>query len=164
MMNPSKMMETWLNLMTEATRGSNDARETMRALTGTSLAPDEMMRLMTRFLPPGIAPTQARVMNESLEEYWRMMGVVPRYRYLEALERNEQLRRQLEEAERALQQMHSGPAAASQEQARKVVDLWGSMLQQTLSAQQEMMRTWAAHSDAQKALPAEGEQKPDQAG
>jgi flagellar biosynthesis/type III secretory pathway chaperone len=100
---------------------------------------------MTRFMPAGVGTVQARAVSESLEEYWRMMGVVPRYRYLEVLERNEQLRRQLEEADRTIQQLQPmANAVVPQEEAQKMFNLWGSMLEETMKAQQEMLRTWTA--------------------
>jgi hypothetical protein len=139
-MNPNKIMETWMNLVTEAMRGNGDARETVRTITGSSMRPDEMLRLMTRFMPAGTVPFQAEALNEWLEEYWRMMGVVPRYRYLDLLERYEQLRLRVEEFEKSRQLPMM--SAGQPEEAQKVFGLWSSMMEETMKAQQEMMKAW----------------------
>ncbi len=144
MFNPNKMMEAWLNLITEAARGSNEAREVIKSITGTSLRPDEVVRMMTHFMPAGVGPISADTINESLEEYWKMMGVVPRYRYLELLERYEELRIKLEEKERSMRMQPMLDVSPKPEETKKVLDLWGAMLQQTLQAQQEMMQAVAA--------------------
>lgn len=144
MFNPNKMMEAWLNLITEAARGSNEAREVIKSITGTSLRPDEVVRMMTHFMPAGVGPISADTINESLEEYWKMMGVVPRYRYLELLERYEELRIKLEEKERSMRMQPMLDVSPKPEETKKVLDLWGAMLQQTLQAQQEMMQAVTA--------------------
>jgi hypothetical protein len=143
-MNPNKMMETWMNLVTEAMRGNGDARETVRTITSSSMRPDELLRVMTRFMPAGAMPVQAEALNEWLEEYWRMMGVVPRYRYLDLLERYEQLRLRLEETEKS-RQLPMMPSSQP-EDAQKVFGLWSSMMEETLKAQQEMLKAWTPQS------------------
>ncbi len=141
MFDPNKVMEAWLNLVTEAVRGNNDARETVRSLTGVQLRPDEMLRVMSRFMPAGMMPVPAETLNESLEEYWKTMGVVPRYRYLELLERHERLRERLEELEQTNRQM--SPLAAQPEEAKRVLNLWGTMLEESMKFQQEMLNSWS---------------------
>lgn len=73
-----------------------------------------------------------------------MMGVVPRYRYLELLERHELLRQRLEEAEKTIQKLRktsSGNKMPEQE-VQQILNLWEGMLQETLSMQADWMRTW----------------------
>jgi hypothetical protein len=168
MVDPNKMMEAWFGLVTEAARGNNDARETMRALTGSSLRPDEIVRLMTRFMPAGMMPVQAESMNEWLEEYWKTIGVVPRYRYLDLLERYEQLRLRVEELEQSknMRMPSMMSVNASQpEEAKKVLNMWGTMLEETMKMQQEMLRAWAPGSSseegADEAAPAAPQQQPE---
>jgi hypothetical protein len=140
-------MEAWLNLVTEAVRGNNDARETVRTISGASMRPDEMVRVMTRFMPAGVMPMQTETVNEWLEEYWKSIGVVPRYRYLDLLERYEQLRLRVEELEQSKRHPMMGTGAAQTEDARKVMDLWGTFMQETLKAQQSMLQAWAPDSE-----------------
>jgi hypothetical protein len=160
MIDPNNMMQTWFNLMNEMMKGNSEARETVKSITGTSARPDEILRLMTRFMPQGVGPVPGEVLNESLEEYWRMMGVVPRYRYLELLERYEQLRLRMEELERANRQFQPMLNTSAQpEEARKVFDMWGSMLQETLKAQQEMMRSFTGQAADSSKQADEGTEK-----
>jgi hypothetical protein len=79
-----------------------------------------------------------------LEEWWKMMGAVPRSRYLEVLERCETLRRRLEEAEATISRLRGMLEEGRQEEARKVLDLGEQMLEETLKAQAEWTRAWAA--------------------
>jgi hypothetical protein len=87
-----------------------------------------------------------------------MMGVVPRYRYLDALERNENLRIRLEECEKS-RKMPGLPGMTEQtEEAQKTaMNLWGSMVEDTLKMQSEWMRNWVpAQAGSEETGPAEG--------
>lgn len=137
-----KLMEAWFNLMSEAMRGSTDAQQVIRAMSNASSASDETMRMMTRFMPPGIGPIRPDAFNEWLEDWWRMMGVVPRYRYLELLERYELLRSRLEESEKTTRRLQSMIGEKRQEEAQKMLDFWGTTLEETLKAQTEWMQAW----------------------
>ncbi len=146
MINPSKMMEAWMSLVSEATRGNTDARETIRSITGASMRPDEMVRMMTSLMPPGTAPVQAEAFKEWLEEYWKTIGVVPRYRYLELLERYEELRLRVEEMENANRALSPLNTAAQQEEAKKVMGMWGNMMEETFKVQQQLLSSWMSPS------------------
>jgi hypothetical protein len=144
-----KMMEAWVTLMAEAMRGSSDAQDAMRLLTLNDTTQDNLMRWTSRFMPTAMtatAPAQSAVFGEWLEQWWKTMGVVPRYRYVELLERNEELRQRLDDCEK-LQRRMTGMtglnplAAASSEETEKVVSLWGSMIDDTLKMQSEWLRT-----------------------
>ena len=137
-----KMLEAWFNLMSEAMHGSSDEQHLMKALSGSTNTSEETMRMMMRFMPPGMGPLQPEAFNEWMEEWWRMMGVVPRHRYLELLERYELLRTRLEESERTSRRLQSMIGEKRQEEAQKVLDFWGSSLEETLKAQADWMRAW----------------------
>lgn len=150
-MTAPKMIESWFSLMTEAMKGSTDAQDAFRLLTGAATTQDGMMRWMTQFMPAAaatglISPSQTRMFSEWVEEWWKVMGVVPRYRYLEALERNELLRRQLEDCEQSRKMnILTKPMSEQTEQAQQAaVNLWGTMVDETLKLQAEWMRNWAA--------------------
>ncbi len=142
MMLTPKIMEAWFSLLTDAMRGSSDAQQLIKMLSSTSTVSDETMRMMMRFMPPGMTSMQPEAMTEWLEEWWRMMGVVPRHRYLELLERYEVLRSRLEESERTSRRLQSMLGEKRQEEAQKVLDLWGSTLEETLKTQSDWMRLW----------------------
>jgi hypothetical protein len=140
-----KLMEAWFRLIAEAMRGTAEAQAAVRSLTESATDPEEMARWMVRFLPPGTDTSGYAAFGEWLEEWWRMMGFVPRSRYLELLERYEILRARLEEAERTIQHLRAMLGVRGQEEeARKVLDLWETALQETLKTQAEWMRTWMA--------------------
>ncbi len=144
-MEPNRIMEAWLSMMTEAVRGNTDARAAVQAMTMAPMRPDEMLRLMTTFMPPGIAPVQAEVFNDWLEEYWKAMGVVPRYRYLELLERYERARERVEELERFTRsrtQLSSSLERTGNDSAERVLSMWGKVMEDSMKMQQEMLKTW----------------------
>jgi len=145
-MTSPKIIEAWFTLMSEAMRGSSSAQEAMRALTSSSTSTDHMHRWMGQFMPTtmgsmsGVA--QPELFGEWLEEWWRMMGVVPRHRYLELLERHENLRLRLEECEKTRQERGLMSMAGTQEETQKAMNMWGSMIDTMLKTQSEMMRNF----------------------
>lgn len=143
-MTPNVFMEAWLRMITEGARGSTDALDAMKLMTTTPTTPEDMLRLMRRFMPTGSSmPMTPDSLTATMEEYWAMLGVVPRYRYLEVLDRNEQLRRRLDEAERRLNQMRqlSGAREQTTEEAQKMLTLWSSMMAETVRMQNEWVRS-----------------------
>ncbi len=158
-MTPNVFMEAWLRMITEAARGSTDALDTMRLMTATPITPEDMLRLMRRFMPTGSSmPMTPDGLTSTMEEYWGMLGVVPRYRYLEVLERNEQLRRRLDDAERKLNQMRqlSGAREQTTEEAQKMLTLWSSMMAETVRMQNEWVRSLASLAKSSSETEASG--------
>lgn len=145
-MTPQTLMESWFRLMNEAMRGNTDAQDAIKSLTMAPTSPDQLMRWMTRFMPAATgmnSPVKPEVFENWLDEYWRMMGVVPRHRYLELLERHEITRSRLEESEKTIRQLQGMLGMPGQQQeTQKVIDMWGSLLQNTMQAQMEWMHTF----------------------
>lgn len=157
------VMETWLRLMSDAMRGAADAQEAMRALGELPTTPDNLARWMARFMPMTAGPAgESQLSGDWLEDTWRAMGVVPRYRYLELLEYNEQLRSRLEKAEKKIQSMKKNLSTgkAPEEEAQKILNLWENMLQETLSMQADWMRTWSSDKEGQQVAEQKGEGEP----
>jgi hypothetical protein len=143
MTTQQSMGEAWFRLMSEAMRGSGYAQEAVRALSSSTTSMHDLSRWMGQFMPAGVgSPAQTELFGEWLEQWWKMMGVVPRYRYLELLERHENLRLRLEECEKARKVTGSMNLQDAQEETRKVMDLWGTMLDGMLKAQSEMMQNF----------------------
>jgi hypothetical protein len=71
---------------------------------------------------------------------------VPRYRYLELLERYEELRLRVEEMENANRALSPLNTAAQQEEAKKVMGLWGNMMEETFKVQQQLLSSWMSPS------------------
>ena len=160
MVNP-KLMEAWFNLMVEATKGTKDAQEAFRSLSKISDSPEEMSRWLAQFMPAAMAsgvPAQPEAFEEWLEESWRMMGVVPRSRYLDLLEKYDILQRKLEKAEETIQRLRASLDNTDEQAAdtQKVMDMWGGILEDTLKAQTELMQAWnAANTQAVTSSPEE---------
>ena len=78
-----------------------------------------------------------------MDDWWTVMGVVPRFRYLELLERKEVLRMRLDEAEATIQQLRATGQAHEMANAwETAITLWQTAIQTTLKAQNEWIRTW----------------------
>lgn len=148
MTNNPKILEAWFTLMAEAMRGTREAQDAFKMLSQMSgNSPQGLGDWMTKFMPGAIsaAPDTRPEMFESwLEEWQRVMGVVPRSRYLALLEKQDVLQRRLEKAEQTIKTLQSmlGSKGHSDAEAKKVVDMWGTMLEDTLKMQSEWMKNW----------------------
>ncbi len=159
----TNVVEVWLRLMSDAMRGAADAQEAVRMLGEMPTSPEQMTRWMSRFMPQTKSSAKPEAMEDWLEDTWRMMGVVPRYRYLELLERHEMLRSRLEKAEKEIEKLRKNIRSGnvSDQDAQEVLDLWENMLQETLKTQANWLRTWTADN---KEEPAEASEKQGEAG
>jgi len=143
-MNP-KVMESWFALMAEAMRGATTAQEAFKMFPQSPNQTEDMQRWLNRFMTPGVTMTTPSDFNQWYEDWCRMMGVVPRARYVDLLERYEILRTRLEEAEDKIRYLQSTLGMKGQEEeAKKLLDLWGSTIEKTLQAQNDWMRAWTA--------------------
>jgi hypothetical protein len=75
MFNP-KTLEAWFTLMTEAAKGTVEAQEAFKSLAEASANPEELQRWHARFLPLTSVAAKPEVLDEGLEEWWRMIGMV----------------------------------------------------------------------------------------
>ena len=147
-MNPT-LMGAWFNLMAEAMKGTKESQEAFQRLSKISGDPEEVSRWMTKFMPAAAAASanlQPEAFEEWMEESWRMMGVVPRPRFLELLEKCDTLQRKLDKAEETIQKLRARLDNKDQQEidAQNMAEIWGTMMQDALNAQTEWMRTWAA--------------------
>ena len=120
-------------------QGGNQAQDTFRFLAQAWKSQEELNRWMERFLPKNetFSPEEVR---ERIEDWWKIMGVVPRSRYLELLDRCEVLRARLEEAEATIQQLRATVGVTGQE--KQANEVWETTIQTTLKAQDEWVETW----------------------
>jgi hypothetical protein len=148
-----RFTEEWFRLLAEAARGTRTAQSTIRGLA--DLTPDNIARQIARWLPAGVAPPAAESLAQWTEELWSRIGVVPRFRYQELLERYEALRLRLEEAEVTIQRLKRLLSEKGHEgDAQKLLDLWSNAVGETLRSQAEWMRTWIpGSSDADEHPP-----------
>jgi hypothetical protein len=136
-----RFTEEWLRLLADAARGTRAAQSAIRSL-GT-LTPETLAQGIARWLPAGVAPPTAESLAQWTEELWSRIGVVPRYRYQQLLERYEALRARLEEAEVTIRRLKRLLSERGREgDAEKLLDLWANVVGDTLRSQAEWMRTW----------------------
>ena len=86
MVNP-KAMEAWFTLMAEAAKQSGPAQDMLNVFMKTSPYPNDLSQMMTRFMSPSGMLNQPDNIGEMYEEWFRLMGFVPRSRYVELLDR-----------------------------------------------------------------------------
>jgi hypothetical protein len=152
-----RFMEAWFRLVAEAARGTATAQETLSSLAQAS-TPEEFARRMAQVMPGAPGAYDERSAARLWEEWWRMMGFMPRTRYLELLEENDTLRRQLREAELTIERLRSAGQSQqkrqqqvqkSAEQIQQATQAWENMFQQMLGAQSHWMQSWAEQKPPQ---------------
>ena len=150
MMTDPKIMEAWFTLMAEAMKGTKEAQEAFRSLSKASLDPADLSRWLGAFMP-GLttSPAGARpeMMEEWLEEWWRLMGVVPRSRYLELLEKYDTLARRLEQARETIEKMRAALDEKARPELENVLNLWNTMLDETVKIQAQWANAWTGRSE-----------------
>lgn len=138
-------MEAWFRLMAEAMRGVQEAQQAFEAFAQMSGTPQEWQRWMKTYMPYTQVSATPEVMEQWVEDWQAMLGVVPRHRYLDLLQKNDELQRRLEKAEETiatLRRLLAGNEAQS-DAAHQVMDTWSKMLEDTLKTQTEWMRQWS---------------------
>jgi len=136
-----QLAEAWFRLLAEAARGTRAAQGTLRGLADGQLTPEKLASRIARWLPAGITPPSAEKLTRWSEEMWATIGVVPRSRYVELLERYEALRARLEEAEVTIRRLQRLLSEKGHEgDAQKLLDLWSNAVGETLKSQADWMR------------------------
>ncbi len=140
----SRLVEDWLRLTADALRGAEDARKAMEALGAGPLTPDGLAGWARAWMPKqASAAPDPGDLQELVEEYWKALGVVPRQRHLELLEKYEELKARLEEAESTVKNLRELLASRGREQeAEGVIGEWEDLTRKALKAQTEWARTW----------------------
>jgi hypothetical protein len=147
-----KLLEAWHRMMAEAMRGAGDAQNVVKAFAEAKNPAEWFARWMQQQDLPG-APQQLtgggeglkpeEMSDEWLEQWYRAMGVVPRGRYLELLERYDMLRRELEKARERIERLEKKHGTtASERTADEMMDVWKSSLDDTLRAQRDWMQSF----------------------
>jgi hypothetical protein len=135
-----KLAEQWFRLLADAARGSTQAREAMQSF-GKVASPADFGHWMSQFLPGAGAAADAPA---AMEQWWEMMGVVPRARYQKLLEHSERLRAKLEEAEATIEQLRAMPAGGGQnEQAARLANTWESAMHEGVKSYSEWLEAWS---------------------
>lgn len=143
-----RLVEMWLRMLADGVRGAEDARRALEALGASSPDDASLIRWMEMWMPKASEPDRrskagVEEFQEMVAESWKSIGVVPRYEYLQLLERYEQLKQRLEEAEETVEHLRELlEARGTTEEAAKVLDSWDQMTKSALDAQAHWTRTW----------------------
>ncbi len=156
----AKLTELWLRMTADAVRGADDAQRALDALGKNPMSPAGLEMWMKLWLPEArqgggtVSTAQVTDFHAMLENWWRLLGVVPQYRYDDLSRRYEELKRRLEDAEKTVSRLRRVLASeGGQAEAREMLDTWENLTEQTLAAQSEWTRHWL---DAWKASPGGG--------
>jgi len=138
-MERDKLAEQWYRLLADAAQGSAQAREAMEAFSKVGTAGD-FSRWTTQFMP-GAGPSGDA--PAAMEQWWEMMGVVPRARYQKLLEHSEKMRAKLEEAETTIQQLREMLAGIGQnEEAARLAKTWESAMREGVKSYSDWLEAW----------------------
>ncbi|MCP3908948.1 MAG: hypothetical protein GY712_13140 [Oceanicoccus sp.] len=153
--------------MAEAMKGTKEAQEAFQSISKMADNPEEVSDWMAKFMPAAMGSgstsnIQPEAFKEWLEDSWRMMGVVPRSRYLELLERCDTLQRRLEKAEETIQNLRDRFGNKGQQEAdtKQAMNMWGSMVLDAMKAQTD----WMQSRKETTAQADESEKKPEDTG
>lgn len=114
----------------------------MQTAVQQGLSAQEAMQRFAQLAPGTSSAAPTGPPEEWLELWYRSMGVVPRARYLEALERCEVLRTKLEEAEATIRRLRREEPSALEADAEEALAVLNNTLTNTLKAQADWMRAF----------------------
>jgi hypothetical protein len=135
-----RMLDAWSRLL-KGMQSSAEMMEMLLPFTG-GLSRDQLNSLLG-----GARVTDARSGSpppglEAIEQFWSLLGVVPRYRYEELQERYEALRARLEEAEVTIQRLRKlMDEKGGEPEARRLLDTWATAVGETLKMQTGIVRS-----------------------
>jgi hypothetical protein len=136
-------------------QSSAETMDVLLPLTG-GLSRDQLNSLLSGAGVTGSRRGSRPLGMESIEQFWSLMGVVPRYRYEELEERYQALRARLEEAEVTIQRLRKiMDEKGGQPEARRLLDTWASAVGETLKMQAGIARSLSGISTPQ---PQKGEE------
>jgi hypothetical protein len=135
-----RMLEAWSRLL-KGMQSSAEMMEMLLPLKG-GLSRDQLNSMLSSPSGTGARGWSPSPGLEAIEQFWSMLGVVPRYRYEELEERYEALRARLEEAEVTIQRLRKlMDEKGGQPEARRLLDTWASAVGETLKMQTGIVRS-----------------------
>ena len=164
----ARLLELWLRMTADALRGADDAKRALEALGNTRLTESSLSEWMKLWLPETrsgsgrVTEAEVSEFEALIESWWRLVGVVPRYRYDELLSRYDELRRRLEQAEGTIRRLRGTLSSTGHEaEAEAMLDAWERVTRETLAAQSEWTSRWLDGWDGSgPSGPTEDEQDP----
>lgn len=138
-MGQSDIVRAWSRLMATAVRDTTELQQALQNREEKMHPAEWLARWMRQNDLPGAPSDPDDLSDEWLEQWYRMMGVVPRSRYLRLLERHEKLRDELEAATRRIERLRNRSDAPPQEAANEALRYWQQTLEDTLEAQSQWL-------------------------
>lgn len=145
----ARVVEMWLRMTADAVRGADEAQKALKSLSRGPLSTEFLEEWMQAWMPAAASSGReearegARELGELVEEWWKAAGVVPRYQYLEVLERYQEVKAKLEEAEQTIGQLRRLlQERGHEEEAARVLDTWERVTREALRVQEEWARAW----------------------
>lgn len=130
--------------MADAMRGSKEAAETFAELIKRPTNYDELVAWIRRFVPMGGNPLRPELLGQQIEDTARVLGFVPRSRYVDLLEQNEILKNKLADAEKTISRLQVMVGTAGNEgTAKKLLDGLTATVDNTLRIQADLVRSIA---------------------
>ena len=132
----------------DALRGADDAQRAVGALGQSPMTPTALEAWMKLWLPQaspakGLSAVEVSDFHALLENWWLLMGVVPRYRYDELERQYQELKKRLEDSEKTVRRLRRALGTeGGQAEARDMLDAWENLTQETMAAQSEWTRRW----------------------
>lgn len=146
MANPD-LIEAWYRFLAEAARETSNVEAFFDSYAKGQQPAEWVARWMKQHGDADAPPKPEEVPDEWLNQWYKMMGVVPRARYLKLLERHEKLRQDLEAARKKIEQLGgSFESTEQQAAAEQIMNLWTDTLDKTVEAQSEWMRAFTEAS------------------
>ena len=146
----ARQTELWLRMTADAVRGADDAQRALDALGKAPLSPASLEAWMKLWLPrdeqgtaTGISRTEVSDFHTMLENWWQMLGVVPRYRYDELSTHYAELKQRLEDSEKTVRRLRKTLGTeGGQAEASDMLDAWEELTERTLATQAEWTQRW----------------------
>lgn len=145
----ARLVELWLRMTADALRGADDAQRALEALSSKPLTESSLASWMRLWLPearsdPGrVTAADVSEFETLIESWWRLLGVVPRYRHDELQRHYDELRQRLEQAEGTIRRLRGTLSSTGHEaEAQAMLDAWERVTRQTLEAQSEWTKRW----------------------
>jgi hypothetical protein len=148
--DPNLAMEAWFQLMAQAMQSTQEAQKAFSNMPRSPEAMADFQRWLALFAPGMDIPvsvSQPEAMVEWLETWQKAMGVVPRTRYLELLEKADALERRVRELEEINRQLRAMLEGGQQQvvTAQRISDFWGQMVENSYKTQAAWMEAWTGN-------------------
>ena len=148
-MNEAPLLSAWLDLFNATLRSGQAVQQVWEQLAQQPEVEKALRGWWSQTYPQADPPPAGGFPDSAAQQVWleqwqKTMGIVPRRRYLDLLEENDALRRQLRDAAATIERLRTqqpGDPSAAAEAAGNVLN---QMFQETMKTQAEWLKRWSA--------------------